>query len=187
VTNNVRRAPLVTSIGGASSRVVRLGAALLLSLGLLLSGSACGMNVQTLNPYTPAEGVNFDVGSIHLRNVMVLSRTPGEGYLSASLVSDDPDALLSVTGVAMKADGSEGAPLTVTLPNPVSLGNNTMVVLTDRPLVTVKSADLQAGLVAKLVFQFSKAGEVTTNAPVVDASQPAYATITPSASPSPSS
>jgi hypothetical protein len=62
-----------------------------------------------------------------------------------------------------------------------------MVVLTDRPLITVKSADLQAGLVARLVFQFSKAGEVTTTAPVVNADQPAYATISPSPSPSPSS
>jgi hypothetical protein len=174
-------------MGHASSRVVRLGAALLLTLGLLLSSAACGMNVQTLNPYTPAEGVNFDLGSIHLRNVMVLSRTDGEGYLSASLVSDAPDALLSVTGTVMKADGSDGTPLTVTLPDPVALGNNNMVVLTDRPLITVKSADLQAGLVAKLVFQFSKAGQVTTNAPIVDANQPAYATVTPSTSPSPSS
>ena len=184
MTNNVRRAPLVQSIGSASSRVVRLGAALLLTIGLLLSASACGMNVQTLNPYTPAEGVNFDVGSVHVRNVMILSRTPAEGYLSASMVSDDPDALLGVSGVVMKADGSEGSPLAVTLPNPVALGNNSMVVLTDRPLITVKSADLQSGLVVKLVFQFSKAGEVTTNAPVVDADQPAYATITPSATPS---
>jgi hypothetical protein len=184
VSHLSRRSPVVQSLRRASSRGSRAVVALLLALGLALTASACGMNVQTMNPYTPAEGVNFDVGSIHVRNVMILSRVPGEGYLSASLVSDSTDALLGVTGVAIKADGTEGSPLTVTLPDPVAVGNNTMVVLTDRPLITVKSADLQSGLVAKLVFRFSKAGEVTTNAPVVDANQPAYATVTPSATPS---
>jgi hypothetical protein len=142
------------------------------------------MNMQTLNPYTPAEGVNFDVGSVHVRNVMILSRTPGEGFLSASMISNDRDALLSVSGTAIKADGTDGAPLTVTLPDPVAVGSNSMVVLTDRPLITVKSPDLEEGLVARLVFRFSTAGEVTTTAPVVDADQPAYATITPSPTPS---
>jgi hypothetical protein len=187
VTLIPRRAALVASIGRASSRLSRLGVALLMSLGLALTASACGFEVQTNNPYTPAEGVNFDAGSVNMRNVMILSRTPGEGYLSASMTSGASDALLKVTGFAIKADGSEGAPLTVTLPNPVAVGNGSMVVLTDRPLITVKSADLQAGLVARLVFQFSKAGEVTTTAPVVNADQPAYATISPSPSPSPSS
>jgi hypothetical protein len=184
VSNLSRRSPVVQSLRRASSRTSRAVAALLLSLGLALTASACGMNVQTLNPYTPAEGVNFDVGSIHVRDVMILSRTPGEGYLSASMVSGNTDALLAVTGVAIKSDGSDGSALTVTLPDPVAVGNNTMVVLTDRPLITVKSADLKSGLVAKLVFRFSKAGEVTTTAPVVDADQQAYATVTPSGSPS---
>lgn len=184
MTNPVRGHRLVQPLRRATTRTSRWAVALLLSLGLVVTASACGMNVQTMNPYTPAEGVNFDVGSIHVRNVMILSRVPGEGYLSASMVSAAPDALLSATGVTIKADGSEGTPLTIALPDPVAVGNNKMIVLTDRPLITVKSADLQQGLVAKLVFQFSKAGQVTTTAPVVDANQPAYATVTPSATPS---
>jgi hypothetical protein len=155
----------------------------LLSLGLALSASACGMNVQTLNPYTPAEGVQFDVGSVKVRNVMILSRTRGDGFLSASMISSQRDTLQSVTGVAIKADGSEGSPLTITLGQPVVVSNS-MVVLTDRPLITVKGADLEEGLVARLVFSFATAGEVTTTAPVVDADQPAYATISPTPSPS---
>jgi hypothetical protein len=187
VTPISRRAPLVRSLGRASSRLSRLGVALMLFLGLTLTAAACGMNVQTLNPYTPAEGVNFDVGGVNLRNVMVLSRTEGEGFLSASLTASEADSLVSVTGTAMKSDGSEGAPLTVTLPAPIEIPPGGLVVLTDGPLIEVTSADLQSGLVAKLVLTFSKAGEVTTNAPVVDAEQPAYATISPSPSASPSS
>jgi hypothetical protein len=169
-----------------TAAAVRPISALLLVLGLVLGVSACGMKVQTNEPYTPAEGVNFDAGSVHLRNVMILSRTPGEGFLSASLVSAEPDSLTKVSGTAVKPDGSPGSPLTINLLGPVSIGG-TLIVLTDRPLIMVKSADLQAGLVAKLVFTFSGAGEVTTTAPVVDANQQAYATITPSPSTAPSS
>jgi hypothetical protein len=178
-----RGAPAVRSLGRATSRLSRAAVAVLLSLGLVLTASACGMNVQTLNPYTPAEGVNFDVGSVNVRNVMVLSRTPGEGYLSASMISTQRDTLQSVSGVAMKADGTEGSPLTISLSQPVVVGGS-MVVLTNGPLITVRGADLEEGLVAKLLFRFATAGEVTTNAPVVDADQPAYATISPSPSPS---
>ena len=41
---------------------LRALAALLLSLGLLLVAAACGIDAQTLRPYTPAEGINVDVG-----------------------------------------------------------------------------------------------------------------------------
>ncbi len=41
------RAPIAASIGA----------------GLLVLTAACGIDVQTLQPYTPAEGVNFDVGN----------------------------------------------------------------------------------------------------------------------------
>lgn len=182
MTTISRRPPATRSTGRVPARLLRPVVALVVSVGLVLAAAACGMNVQTMNPYTPAEGVNFDVGSVHLRDVMILSRTPGSGFLSLSMVSGAPDELVKVSGTAVKADGSPGAPLTLTLPAPVPVGNNKMVVLTDRPLVMVKSADLQSGLVATLVFTFRKAGEVTTNAPVVDANQPAYATITPSPS-----
>ena len=37
--------------------------ALLLTMGLLLGTAACGNNAQTLQPYTPAEGINLDVGN----------------------------------------------------------------------------------------------------------------------------
>lgn len=181
-----RRTPAARPSCRGASRLSRPAMALLLTLGLVLGVSACGMHVQTNEPYQPAEGVNFDVGSVHVRNVMILSRTPGEGFLSSSLVSSVPDSLVKVTGTAVKPDGSLGSPLTIALSSPVSVGG-TLVVLTNLPLITVKGADLQAGLVAKLVFTFSTAGEVSTTAPVVDATQPDYATITPSPSSAPSS
>ena len=104
--------------------------ALLAALGLVLAVGACGTDAQTLRPYTPAEGVNVDVGDpadaqnvVHVRNLLIISKAPGSGVLSASLVTDGRDELTGVTGFAIKLDGSEGAPLTVDLSNTVSIAN----------------------------------------------------------------
>ena len=45
------------------ARAPRTLVAMLLGTALLLLVSACGMNAQTPQPYTPAEGVNVDVGA----------------------------------------------------------------------------------------------------------------------------
>src|SRR3712207_4267109 len=64
-------------------------AGLLAVLGLLLAVGGCGTDAQTLKPYTPAEGVNLDVGNsydlervVHVRNLMIISKQPGSGVLS---------------------------------------------------------------------------------------------------------
>ena len=180
-----RRVPLVQSRARTRSRRSRAALAGLGSLALALSATSCGMDVQTNKPYTPAIGVNFDVGDVQVRDLMILSRTPGQGILSGTLTSNAEDTLIGVSGNAYKSDGSDGSPLTVTVV-PVKVAPATPVVLTKRSLLTVTSADLQAGLTAKMVLRFSKAGEVTTNAPVVDANLPQYASIGPTPAPSPS-
>ena len=47
---------------------------------------------------------------VHVRNLLVISKAPGSGVLSASLVTDDRDELTGVTATPIKSDGSEGAP-----------------------------------------------------------------------------
>jgi hypothetical protein len=150
------------------------------AVALLLVLTACGMRVQTTRPYTPADGINLDQGDVHVRNVMVLSRAKGEGYLSATIVSSTQDTLTGVTGTAIKADASEGAPITATVSAPVVLNPGTPVVLTDRqPLIVLSSPDLEAGLSATLVLQFSTAGEARVQVPILDANAPGYAAISP--------
>lgn len=172
----------------ARTRVHRSLAATLLGIALLALVSACGLNAQTLQPYTPAEGVNFDVGptggAVQVRNLMILSRGDGSGIVSASIVATERDALTAVTGHPFKVDDTEGAPFTATLPDPVGLSPDVLVVLTDRPLITVDSADLLVGGDAELTLSFSSVGDHTVRVPVVDADQPDYATITPTPTPS---
>ena len=100
-------------------------------LGLVLS--ACGFNVQTNLPYTPAEGVNLSVGSVQIRNLLVVSRGDNEGFVSATMSSTKDDSLVAVSGTVIKSDGSNGAAITGTIPTPVTLTPGVPVVLTDSP------------------------------------------------------
>jgi hypothetical protein len=178
---------------GPGILALRGGTSVLLVIGLLLVSGACGQDVQTNRPYTPSEGVSFDVGDpanpdkvVHVRNLLIISWEPGEGVVSASIVTDDRDALTAVSGTPIKVDGTEGAPFTATIGNTVSIANGAQVVLTDQSPITVQSPDLMAGLEAVVTLAFQNAGEATVRVPVVDGNEPQYATLkpTPTATPS---
>ena len=166
-------------------------AGLLAALSLVLAVGACGTDAQTLQPYTPAEGVNVDVGDpynlqsvVHVRNLLIISKEPGSGVLSATIVTDGRDQLTEVTGYAIKPDGSRGATLDVSLTNTVSIANGAQVVLTDQTPIGVRSPDLLAGLTASVTLTFAKAGDTTVVVPVMDGNQPHYASISPAPTPS---
>ena len=191
---NPRRASRVGRIRfrrGAGGLARRVGASLLLIIGLLLVSGACGMDVQTNRPYTPAEGINIDVGDpanpnkvVHVRNLALISYAPGEAIVSGSIVTADRDALTAVSGAPVKVDGTEGAQFTGTIPNTVSIANGAQVVLTDQAPITVKSADLMAGLDAVVTLAFQNAGEVTLRVPVVDGNEGQYVSLKPTPTPS---
>ena len=178
------------------ARTGRVRAALAAAaLAAVLPAAACGGQAQTMRPYTPSEGVNFDVGDqtvpdsvIHVRNLLIISRSAGSGIVSATMVTSGRDTLTGVSGVPYKSDSSKGTPFTATMAGPVLLTNNAQVVLTDKePFITVTGAPgLAAGLDADVTLQFGKAGSVTTRTTVVDGNLSPYNAITPSASPSPS-
>lgn len=176
---------------GAGIMALRGGVSLLLVIGVLLVAGACGRDVQTDQPYTPAEGINIDVGDpakpnevVQVRNLLIISHAPGEGIVSGSIVTGGRDALTSVSGTPIKVDGTEGAPFTATIPNTVSIANGALVVLTDQTPITVKSPDLMAGLDATMTMAFQNAGEVTVKVPIVDGNEPQYVTLKPTPTPS---
>jgi hypothetical protein len=176
---------------GGRAQSLKSAASLLLVIGLLFLAGACGFNVQTNKPYQPADGVNVDVGDpanpsevVHVRNLAIISWAPGEGVVSGSIVTAGRDSLTAVTGIPIKADGSEGAPFTGTMPSTVALANGFQVVLTDQPPIVVTSPDLKPGLDAVLTLQFENAGEITTRVPIVDGNEAPYVSLKPSATPS---
>src|SRR5690606_38619276 len=129
----------------------------------------------------------YDVGprqqAVAERNLMIESKEPGSGYVSASLTAAaHTDALQRITGRAYTRDGQPGAPLTVNQPGPVQVPAGSLVVLTDQPLIEVTSADLEPGLEAEVTLTFATAGETTMRIPVVSADDPQFATVSPSPS-----
>ncbi|QIK71711.1 hypothetical protein G7070_04765 [Propioniciclava coleopterorum] len=163
-----------------SSTPRRRGARLLVAAvgsALLLSG--CGFGAQTLQPYTPAEGVNAQVGTVKVRNLVVVSDEQGKGYLSASLVSSANDTLVKVSGHPILLDGNAGSSLVVT-GTPVALSANSLAVLTE-PAATlqVSSSDLQPGLLAAITLEFASGAHETIQTPVLSPEDPVYATVSP--------
>lgn len=144
-----------------------------------LFGSACGFDVQTNRPYTPADGVNVDAGGgvVQVRSLLILSPRPGEGVVSATLTADRSDALVELSGAAVAADGTT-TPLQVTPVAPVTVGTVDPVLLLvpgqSSNVIRVRAAGLRAGLTATLTLRFRAAGEVTVTALVVDANLPEY-------------
>lgn len=165
------------------------------SAGLLFALSACGFDEQTLQPYTPADGVNVDIGSgpdgnpiastIKVRGLMILARSDTSGFLSATLVAQDNDSLTGVTGNVLNPDGSNGPALTVTVSSPVNVGGNNAVVLVDRAPITVTASSLPAGQDADLTLTFSNAGSESVKVPIIDGNNETYRTVSPSAPASP--
>ncbi len=161
-----------------ASTLRRIGVSLCVPLALALTG--CGMDAQTLQPYTPAEGVNSSVGSVMVRNVLIVADNTGRGVLSASVATYGDDTLTGVTGTPQKSDGSLGSPLVVTSTGlPATLAANTLTVLTDAPVrIAVTSPDLKPGLLADVTLTFAKAGPVTLVAPVLSSDEPEFQHIT---------
>lgn len=176
-------------------RLTRGVAAVTLTLGLTAGLSGCGFDVQTLQPYTPEAGVNTDVSTEQgvgpttvVRNLLVISRADGEGFLSAGLSVERPDELVDVTGVAIGPDGQRGAPLQVTLGGDYVLepAEGLVVLTTDRPVITVSGEGIVAGLTAELTLTFREGGTTTLAVPIVDGLAEDYATVTPAPAPTPS-
>lgn len=178
----------------SSTRRRRRGArAVIASLGAALVLSGCGFNAQTLQQYTPAHGVNVDVRAgdsnqyLKVRNLLVASNADGEGILSASIVSPQGDELVSVEGMALKADNTVGSPLEFSDVS-VELTPNQMAVLTgpDAEPITVSGADLTPGLTADLTLTFASGLVARAVAPVTSFEDPIYATVSPTPTPTPS-
>jgi hypothetical protein len=156
----------------------RTGRALGIVASLLMAPAlaGCGMNVQSLQPYTPAHGVNADQGAIKVRNLLLIADGTGKGVVSASLVSATDDALSGIMATPQRADGSAGPALAVDQPN-VPLPANKLVLLTGATPIKVSGADLKPGLTAEVKLAFSSGAQVTLVAPVMDSTLAEYRSI----------
>lgn len=135
--------------------------------GLLTS---CGLDAQTLQPYTPALGINVNVGADHqvkVRNLMLITDEGGRGVVSATVYAERPDALTTLSGAVDAMDG-DGQPLTAFLPAPVTVPRFSHVILTDLDVpLTLTGPGLRPGLAAEVTLGFRDAGSVTVIVPIM--------------------
>lgn len=152
-------------------------------VGAMSALVACGQPA-TLFPYTPAVGVNAQTAVVKVRNLVVVA-TPGSGFLSGSLAAQQNTSLIDVTGSTLKSGGEVSTPLVVSRPVLVNVPGGSLVTLTDRALIRVTATDLTPGLLTRLTLSFSQGDPVTLDVPVVDATHPDFATLSPTPTPSP--
>lgn len=169
----------------STRRSRRAASTIVAGVGVSLLLTGCGFDAQTLQPYTPAQGVNIDVPAgensrtLKVRNLLVVADDAGEGYISASIVSPVADALVTVEGTALTMSNTAGDALTVS-GGPVSIVANQIAVLTDpNPAFTVSASDLEPGLTVDLTLTFASGAQASAIAPVMSAEDAIYASISP--------
>ncbi|MVA76791.1 hypothetical protein GC722_12270 [Auraticoccus sp. F435] len=177
--------------GRPARRLARGLAAAVLSAGLALGAAGCGFDVQTLQPYTPSEGVNTDVGTtenrlpaVKVRGLMVVATDDDQGFLSAALYApEQPDRLVDVSGFALGTGGEAGPPLTTQVPPDLTVApqDGAVVLVEQRAAVTLQGEGLVAGRTAELTLTFERAGAVTLVVPVVAIAD--YENLTPPGTP----
>lgn len=159
----------------ARSHRVRV-AAVALGLGAALTLTGCGFDAQTLQPYTPADGVNLTQDTLKVRNLLIIVDDAGKGRLSGQLTNGSKaDTLTGVSGTALKVDGTPAGAITAATPS-VKIPAGGMAVLTQPGNeVTLSSPDLKAGLGSQLKLTFASGVTMDARVPVVSASNPIYA------------
>ncbi|SDS41668.1 hypothetical protein [Microlunatus soli] len=176
----------------ATRRVGMVGriAGICASAGLIFGLSACGFDVQTLQTYQPADGVDVNVAvgkdgkpdaqTIKVRGLMILAKSDTSGFLSATFTTGADDQLTGVTGSTLTANDSEGAALKVDLKAPVQLTPGEALVLTKQDEIKVTADKLQPGLNANLTLTFANAGSEQVTVPIVDGNNTTYRSVSPS-------
>lgn len=165
------------------SKPFRSIAAAAVTVGVLFGATSCG-TPQTLQPYTQAEGVNYDAPMsgqqvpLKIRNLLIVSKQKGQGMLSGAVVATEDTKLTKVEGQTTNASGAPGAPIAPVTAD-VALKANEMTVLTEGKAIQLSSADLTPGLTARLTLTFEKGGPVQITVPVVDGQKADYKTLAP--------
>lgn len=87
----------------------RLAASAALALGIAIGASGCGMITPqaTLERYDPSDGVSADLGSLAVRNILVISEDGEQGNMILSVTnsgSDDATLEIQVGGETVELD-----------------------------------------------------------------------------------
>lgn len=140
----------------------------LLSVTGLASGCTAG---DWRYDVTPAAGVVQDAGPVKARNIMLVADSEGKGLLLGFLFSSEQVELVGAAVAGQQVDGDYGQPVIVDVTGqigveePLELGGEDSIV---------EGADLEPGLLAAVLLEFSDGTSMTVETPVVSADEPTY-------------
>ncbi|MEY4312746.1 MAG: hypothetical protein RLZZ319_255 [Actinomycetota bacterium] len=151
---------------------VRALAATAVAASLLLGTAGCGVFVETatLKPYAASDGINVTVGSIDLRDVLIITDETGDGSLIGTVVNNSG----TVAHLTVELRGATALTEVIAVEPGV-----TLLGVAGSTATIFSGAELSAGQYATVYVQYGSADGVETPVPVLDGTDPLYASYTP--------
>jgi hypothetical protein len=145
---------------------------LALSALVLATGCAAGLHAQTLEPYSPADGVVANSGDIRVLNALVVADGTGGGVISLTIVNrgNRDNSLTDITS----PDGTVDLTGTRDLP----AGHAVRFGAATEPSATIADLTEKAGQTITLTLTFARVEPITLDTVVLPA-KGAYADLTP--------
>ncbi|WP_336660573.1 DNA modification methylase [Leucobacter sp. USHLN153] len=151
---------------------IRIASSIALAAALTLGATGCSLVAPqaTLTPYAPSDGVDVNVGSIDVRNIMLIADETGESFNvvfgAVNRSGEEQDLSIAFSGTE-----SQQATADFTIPTGNTLfgdpeGEETPVL--------VDLADLEPGDTIGAYFQLPGAAEVPYDIPVLDGTLAEY-------------
>lgn len=147
--------------------------------GALLTGCSAGFGATSTKPYSPADGINADSGTMRALNVLVVGDDSGTAGVVVMTLANRGDKDDRLTGIE-SPDG------TVTLNGSTDIPAGGAVAFSNDtdPSATVSGLGKEAGEAIELKLTFATAKPITVRTVIVPADGD-YAGITPSAGATP--
>ncbi|MCX6396609.1 MAG: hypothetical protein NTV23_08995 [Propionibacteriales bacterium] len=136
--------------------------------------AACGFSAQTDKIYQAAQGVDDRTTSVKILNAVVVAEENGSGTFAGSFVNESGEAqTLTQVGAEGVTAAKAVAAITVAPRRLLNLGDAVKGPQggpATVPLLVLTGTPIEIGRFVRLTFEFSGAGKVVLNVPVVSSS-----------------
>lgn len=130
--------------------------------------AACGFGAQTDQIYQAAQGVDARSGSIKVLNAAIVASQDGSGTFAGSIVNEAGTAQSLDQVTADGVTATTGADITIAPQTLLNLGTAIEGPKKQAaPLLVLSGSSIKIGRFVRLTFDFSEAGQIVLNVPVV--------------------
>jgi len=164
------------------TRAARAAASALIAGALLVGTAGCSFitPTATLNHYDPSDGIGAEVGDLKLRNVLAISNDDNSAVSLMITVINTESASGSLRIQYESADG-ERVDISKPITSDAVKSYGTEV---DADMIIISDADVIAGQLFPIYFQFGNDSGKELLVPVISGSDPIYSDLAPVSTPS---